>query len=355
MAAKKRKPYKRRKRRPKPPKGFIDLLDLRPRTKRRLKAITFGLQVTAFILLLLLLFPLFKSGFKNVKLPTFSKLKFGAAADQDAPKKKVVTKPKSVKPTPKVVKKPVAQATPVQQAQQITPQVIPQQRVWSSKPKLVFVIDDIGHNLSAEKELRQLGNDIVYAILPFLPHSKYFGDLSRQTGADVILHLPMEAADGTIPGPGLITSRMPEDFVKSQVARGLGSVPNHIGVNNHMGSMGTQNPELMTVVMSELASRNLFFLDSMTSGNSVAWKVGRQMGIPTVRRDVFLDNVDEREAVRGQVHLLARVAAQRGYAIGIGHFRVNTLSVLVEEVPRLEAQGYEIISLSELLNYLGLR
>lgn len=220
---------------------------------------------------------------------------------------------------------------------------------FAKKPGLIFVVDDIGHTRRDESLLFELGPDVTYAILPFIKYTRYFGELSRKTGAEVILHLPLESATGIIPGPGMIHARMSRESVLELLARDLASVPYRVGVNNHMGSGGTSNQELMRTVLGELKRRGLFFLDSGTTSKSVAPGIGYQLGVPVLRRDVFLDNEDSKEAVRKKVRELAQIARKKGYAIGIGHYRTNTLSVLKEEIPRLKRSGFQIFSLSDLV------
>ncbi|MCB9799538.1 MAG: divergent polysaccharide deacetylase family protein [Candidatus Omnitrophica bacterium] len=234
-----------------------------------------------------------------------------------------------------------------------SPPVAKRHRVLSAdKPKLVFVIDDMGHTLSYRTQLDRLGDNITYAILPLLAHSTFYGNYSARTGAEVILHLPLEASDGTIPGPGLITGRMPESQVLDVLDRGLKSIPHHVGLNNHMGSRGTSDGHLMRIILNDLKKRDLFFLDSMTTAQSISPSIAREIHLPILKRDVFLDNVDSPAAIRTQVRELSMVARKKGYAIAIGHYRFNTLNVLIEEIPVLKRQGYEIVSLSDLLHFL---
>ena len=225
----------------------------------------------------------------------------------------------------------------------------PPRTYHAGSPKIVFVIDDIGHTENWNGDLRKLGNDVTYAILPFLRYSAYFDALSLQTGAEVILHLPLESKSGTIPGPGLIRTRMADDAVLELLDRTLHSVPHASGVNNHMGSQGTSDPHLMSLILHRLQQRSLFFMDSMTTTTSVASGVGAQLGYPILKRDVFLDNVDEKEAIRANVLETAAKAQAQGHAVAIGHYRYNTLRVLLEEIPRLKAQGFDIATLSDLL------
>jgi len=226
-------------------------------------------------------------------------------------------------------------------------------RHFTAQPKLVFVIDDIGYHLNHEKILRALGNQVTYSILPMLPYSKYFANLSPQTGAEVILHLPLETLDGTIPGRGLITTQMPASQILETLNRNLASVPHHRGLNNHMGSLGTSDPVLMEIILKEIKRRQLFFLDSYTTPQSVIPDIGRNIGLPVLKRDVFLDNIDADQAIENQLKTLKSIARKRGYGIAIGHYRFNTLNTLRKNLPKLREEGFEILSLSELWEYLS--
>ncbi len=220
---------------------------------------------------------------------------------------------------------------------------------WS-KPAIVFVIDDIGHEKTYDAVIDQLGNKITYSILPYLKFSTFYGEKSRVTGADVILHLPLESERGIYPGPGLITRFMPEDEVRRMVEENLDSIPNQIGANNHMGSLGTSDAGFMKIILEEFKKRNLFFLDSFTSPRSIVVPISRQLHVPVLRRDVFLDNIEKPEPIRQQIERTAAVSSKSGYAIAIGHYKKYTLEVLAEEIPKLEKRGYQIVKLSDLMH-----
>ena len=224
-------------------------------------------------------------------------------------------------------------------------------RKLTAAPKIVFVIDDIGNTNLYTEELEALGNNVTYSILPLLRHTDFFDRFSLQTGAEVILHLPLESEKGTIPGPGLITTSMPDSFVLDELRRNLNSVPHAVGSNNHMGSKGTADPRLMNLILRELKSRQLFFLDSKTTAHSVGQAVANRYQLRYLSRDEFLDNEDSIPAIRNEIAALAEKARWHGYAIGIGHYRPNTLEVLAEEIPRLKRAGFQIVSLTDILGW----
>lgn len=234
-------------------------------------------------------------------------------------------------------------------ARPAAPKVSQVHRQRIGHPKIVFVIDDVGNHNRYNRQLKTLGNKVTYAILPLLPYSQYYGDLSLTTGAEVILHLPLDTMLDKIPGRGLIVGTMSREDILDVLARDLDSVPNHVGVNNHMGSRGTADREMMTTILTELKRRHLFFLDSYTTMESVVPSVGRAIGLPILARGVFLDNEDSKPAIRAQLNQLRTDAREKGNAIAIGHYRKKTLEVLGEEIPRFESEGFDIITLQEML------
>jgi len=222
-------------------------------------------------------------------------------------------------------------------------------RRFTSQPKVAFVIDDVGNHLQDRDRLAALSDKVTYAILPLLPYSRYFGNLSRTTGAEIILHLPLDTVQDKIPGRGLIVDTMSPEDILNMLARDLDSVPNHVGVNNHMGSRGTASHDMMTVILKDLKSRGLFFLDSYTTKESVVPAVAREIDLPILTRGVFLDNEDFKPAILAQLKELRQVAREKGNAIAIGHYRTKTLEVLATEIPAMEDEGFQIINLEEML------
>jgi polysaccharide deacetylase 2 family uncharacterized protein YibQ len=129
----------------------------------------------------------------------------------------------------------------------------------------------------------------------------------------------------------------------------LQAVPHVIGVNNHMGSQLTQNPEAMDWLMTELKQQGLFFIDSRTSADSLAMATAISQQLPTDERDVFLDHERTQAFISKQFDYLLKLAKRDGHALAIGHPYPETLDLLEQRLPQLQAQGIELVSISELL------
>jgi polysaccharide deacetylase 2 family uncharacterized protein YibQ len=272
--------------------------------------------------------------------------------------KTAVVKSSQIKKTPTSVVGPTQVRTSAAVVTKLPPTITPpiqrgepRKKVVSvtHAPRIAIVIDDMGQTNHDQDLLEALGDSVNYAILPHLPYSAYFANLSLKTKAQVIVHMPLEAKDGRYPGPGVITTQMTPEAALKNLYGNLENVPHHVGMNNHMGSKATASRPLMKTILGALKKRNLFFLDSYTSKDSVAVDVAKSLKLPVLKRDVFLDNVITKDAIRAQIDVLADTAGRKGFAIGICHYHDVTLKVLYEEIPRLKEEGYILVQLSDLL------
>lgn len=228
------------------------------------------------------------------------------------------------------------------------PEAPPEARYY---PKVAIVIDDMGQDPKKLKELLLLKEPITVAVIPYLRYSREVALQASSNGLEVLLHLPMEPKDTEEhhPGKGALMTAMSAAEVKAQVERDLLSVPNAIGVNNHMGSKFTEDEILMRAVLQVVKKKEMFFLDSRTSSNSVAGRLARELGVRNADRNVFLDNNRDVEYIKGQIAELVSIARKRGKAVGIGHPYPETIEALKETVSGLEGKGVEIVRLSEIV------
>ncbi len=217
-------------------------------------------------------------------------------------------------------------------------------------PKAAFIIDDLGYETEVAKKMMELEYPIALSILPFLQYSEFTAEESKKNNKEIMLHLPMEPNNSDAnPGPGVIKSYMSEKEISQAVRKCILDFPYAIGVNNHMGSKITEDREIMKVVLEEIKGYNLFFIDSMTSKNSIAYEVAQEMGIKSAVRSVFLDNNNDMEYIKGQMLEVLETALRKGEVIAIGHSRINTFYVLKRMIPELIRAGIEIVPVSELV------
>ena len=214
--------------------------------------------------------------------------------------------------------------------------------------RIALVIDDLGRSLEEVRALARLPVPVTYSVLPFEHSTGRVVAEIRQLGGQLLCHLPMEPANGANPGPGALNAAMSDVGLGRATGLALDAVEGAVGANHHMGSLMSTDERSMRVVLEVLSDRGLFYLDSKTSVDSVGYRVGRDLGVPSLERQVFLDPDRQTEAIRLQFGRLLRIAAERGSAVAIGHPYPETLAVLEKELPRALAAGFEFVEVSAL-------
>lgn len=218
-------------------------------------------------------------------------------------------------------------------------------------PRIAIIIDDLGYKKAAGERAIRLDGPIAFAILPGTPRATYLAEKAHATGKEVLLHLPLQAqSDHDASAPGSMLLDMSQQQFSKAFANSLASVPHVIGVNSHRGSLLTRHPGHMAWLMQEILDRgDLFFIDSYTTPRSVALRVALESGVPAVRRHVFLDPDDSPETVAREFARLKNLARKQGYALAIGHPHTATLDFLEDALPKLRDDGFELVSISELV------
>lgn len=206
--------------------------------------------------------------------------------------------------------------------------------------QLAVVLDDAGNSLEVCTQARALPVDVAFAVLPNAPHAPAVAACLAAQGREILLHLPMQPVEeaGGGPGPDAVEVGLSAAEVGARLQRALGRVPGAAGVNNHMGSLATTDVTTMEALAAALRPTGLYFLDSRTSPESVAETAMRDAGVPVLRRDVFLDVVDDPVAVRRALAEAVELAGQHGRAVAIGHVHPATLQTLGGELPRLASR-----------------
>ena len=218
------------------------------------------------------------------------------------------------------------------------------------QPRIAIIIDDLGDQLLAGERTIQLPGPVAVSILPHTPYAISLARAANARNKEVLLHLPLESNSQLRAGPGVMQLDMDRKLFGITLSMNLGALPYLSGLNNHMGSRLTRYPRQMNWLMESLSGRGLFFVDSMTTPDSVAYQVASERGVPTARRQVFLDDNRDPAEIRYQFERLVKLAKRRGFAMAIGHPYLETLTVLEQVLPELEEYGVQLVSVAVIVN-----
>jgi uncharacterized protein len=220
----------------------------------------------------------------------------------------------------------------------------------AGQPAIAIVIDDMG--VDRARSLRMIDQKGPFT-LSLMTYAEGLPDLvarARRAGHEVMAHLPMEPLDPKEnPGRGALRVSMDLETIRATLAGDLDPWSGYVGINNHMGSRFTTDRARMDVVMRELRTRGLLWLDSKTIAGSMGTAAAQAAGVPYVERDVFIDNEQTVAAVLAQLAEAEKIARNRGTVIAIGHPHDATLDALRQWTAEVGGRGFALVPVTEIL------
>jgi hypothetical protein len=241
---------------------------------------------------------------------------------------------------------------------------------FAGSPRVAVVIDDFGLTYPKDvpdAEWMALKFPLTFADMPVSPRTTKVAAEIKAAGHELIIHYPFDKYQKL----ELPADRVsPEDLKKvtALLDKAFAQIPGPVGLNNHQSLRGTANRPMMEAFMKLLKPHGIYFLDSKVGPKSVAYDEARKAGIPAVSNGIFLDGLHEPKGRRSKdpavlaaaiakdkavcIHYLrysADQARKHGSAVAIGHHYFHgTFECLVEEVPKLQAEGIEFVFASAL-------
>jgi polysaccharide deacetylase 2 family uncharacterized protein YibQ len=233
--------------------------------------------------------------------------------------------------------KPAPEHKVFQESEKIEPPVA------TGPARIALIIDDMGLSGPLSAQAVRLPAPVTLAYLPYAPHLQDQVNHARTAGHTIMLHMPMQPRGNENPGPlALRNGQEPDEWVR-MLDEALSRMEGIAGVNNHMGSAFTENRAGMAYVAHALKARGLFFVDSRTSGKSVAGDVMDEAGVPLAERDIFLDHTISDQAIRAALVQAENLARRKGFAVVIGHPHSQTLRVLHAWLPQAQKRGVTLV------------
>jgi polysaccharide deacetylase 2 family uncharacterized protein YibQ len=218
--------------------------------------------------------------------------------------------------------------------------------------KIAIIIDDMGMNVKQSNRAINLNGPLTLAFLPYAENISTMINRARTNGHELLVHVPMEANNDELElGNIALHSNLNDEEFSKMLSLALQRFEGYVGINNHMGSKLTRDKEAMTTIMDELKRRGLLFVDSRTINTSVAADIAKDKNVPFAVRDVFLDHEPNQEFVEQSLKKLENVAYKNGFAIGIGHPKKITISVLKEWITTLEKKKIALVPVSHIVDF----
>ena len=220
----------------------------------------------------------------------------------------------------------------------------------SRNARIAIIIDDIGRSRSRAEAFLSIRSQLTYAVLPHLPHSVELAHIINQRGHEILLHQPMEPFDRQLdPGPGALFVGDSTSHIANVVDANIQAVPFAAGVNNHMGSRFTSTGHEIRSTLQAIKRRGLFFIDSLTSHRSKAYRTACGLRMTSGRRDTFLDVHRHPQAILNCLYDAMNRALIYGNAIAIGHPYPETAAALRIFCSEIQNTPVRMVPVSQIL------
>jgi polysaccharide deacetylase 2 family uncharacterized protein YibQ len=197
----------------------------------------------------------------------------------------------------------------------------------SKKPKLVIIIDDVS-NARQLRQIKALHIPVTPSIFPPYARAMHSNTLARGL-KHYMIHLPMESGNRQF---NTQYKTLKTSFSKAEMAARMREIrrlfPTARYINNHTGSVFTNNTKAMKMLYGIMKKEGFVFVDSRTIGSSKVKKIAHAYGDAYVARDIFIDNTQTIPYIHKQLKKAVEIAKKRGYAIAIGHPRKTTMQAL---------------------------
>ena len=246
----------------------------------------------------------------------------------------------------------MAEVESKKEEQDVSDTILPEKPTPIMRGVIGIVIDDFGYrNDEISDGFLELDARLTYAIIPGHRYSTSFGEKAVESGHEVIVHMPMENTGKTYGEEEFVLmTAMDNETIQRRLNSAIEEIPTAIGMNNHQGSKASADQNIMSNVAKVMKERGLFFLDSRTTIETIGETTMEVFGVPTARRNIFLDNEDDEEKIEKQLMKLVKRSEEVGSAIGIGHVKPKTLNVLSDQIPKLKKKGYKFEFVSNMLH-----
>ena len=223
---------------------------------------------------------------------------------------------------------------------------------FDKRPLIAIVIDDMGISKKRTKDIISIKAPITASFLTYSTKIDKQIQAAINSGHEIIAHIPMEARTVKDAAPDVLTINMNKKTLTKTFNKMLDKFKNINGVNNHMGSLFTENSASMNIVLDILKSRNMYFLDSKTSAKSVATKLAINKNMPHISRHVFIDNENNYNYITNQLDKAKQIAYKRGYSVAIGHPKSQTFLALRDWLKNNDNSNVKLVHLSTIVEKL---
>lgn len=220
-------------------------------------------------------------------------------------------------------------------------------------PRIAVVVGWLGLKRDAtQAAIDELPEAVTLAFSPYAPNAQGWVDAARAAGHEVMLQIPMEPVNYPVndPGPHTLLTSLQLIVNIDRLEWLMSRLAGYVGITDDMGSKFTGQEDAIRPILEAINKRGLMYLDSLSAQNSVAARVSREIGLPRVINNRFLDTEATAAAIDARLGEIEQIALLHGVAVGLAHPYPVTIERLAAWMSGLADKGIALAPASAIVN-----
>jgi uncharacterized protein len=206
-------------------------------------------------------------------------------------------------------------------------------------PKLAVVLTGLGLSYNETRAaIDKLPGGVTFSFDPYTDSLQQWIAVARAHGHEVLIDLPLEPINYPQSDPGPQTLLLGASAADNQARLDwvLTRASGYVGVASAYGASFSGAVNAMLPVLQTLHKRGLIYVDDHIAGQALPTRLARDIGVPLVTNDRYLDAEGTRGSLDVRLGELERQARTSGHAVGFAAPHPTTIDRLAEWVKQLQ-------------------
>jgi uncharacterized protein len=218
-------------------------------------------------------------------------------------------------------------------------------------PMIAVVVTGLGQNKSATDMAVKLPENFSLSFTPYAKDFAIWTNAARIAGHEVLMDLPLEPVNypASDPGPyGLLVgsgNQVNSSRLEWLMARGQG----YVGFLTPQNDAFSSNSEAFKNLLADIGKQGLLIQMGHEPSKNETVELLNASKVPFGIADILIDEELSVISIQSRLISLQKLAAKRGFAVGVAQAFPLSVQQLAEWSAKLEKEGYELVPLTAIV------
>lgn len=223
---------------------------------------------------------------------------------------------------------------------------------FSHTAKMAIFIEDFGFQADQTTvEYLSFTEPLTIGLIPAKKLTTWTAQIANEYHKEIVIMLPMEpvSAKYSKQSGAVVMVHYPEDKIQRIITESMEQIPHFSGLTNYFGSRIVDDSRVMSLLFTEINSKQAYFLYNPQSRSSSAEAIAKKNNVPFKSVDIYIDNNNSVSALQDTLRRCAMFAQKTGDVIISSKPTTAFINALKNELPILKQNGIRLVYVSELM------